>query len=386
MLKKKFESATRTQPSASAPGPTSASAAVNATQPSVVATSSALFRRPLVGVRADQRAGDHDGGVRHRQRRRPRERRPRGVARDHRDEVGVEDRGDDDRRVAGVREVVHRPRHHLARAHAEGEEWCRSGAWRWRSGVHRPSQSHGRTLSYRHARDDRAEGAGGPAAGPARRAGAAAPPSHRREPGRAAADAEARAGRVARAQAAPRRAAVEARPAARRRHRLHPRGAADRTSGSSVWDLVKAERDGEILLEVSERGARIADRDHGLARSWSPRPRRSTPTRSPTSRPTCPTRSSRTSSQSLPRRGARAAARRDVLPGGRGRRADGLRRGLGARGRHAGGGDRATCAASTSCPTTPTSCSSSTASSELKGTLPLATPDRHRSRARGRAR
>jgi magnesium transporter len=36
------------------------------------------------------------------------------------------------------------------------------------------------------------------------------------------------------------------------RHRLHPRGAAARPSASIVWDLVKAERDGEILLEVSD--------------------------------------------------------------------------------------------------------------------------------------
>jgi magnesium transporter len=65
-----------------------------------------------------------------------------------------------------------------------------------------------------------------------------------------------------------------------------------------VWDLVKAERDGEILLEVSDavRESLIESMD---PTSSSPRPSSSTPTNSPTSRPTCPRRSWRTSSAGL---------------------------------------------------------------------------------------
>ena len=84
-----------------------------------------------------------------------------------------------------------------------------------------------------------------------------------------------------------------------------------------VWDLVKAERDGEILLEVSDsvRESLIESMDRdGAGRRGRVR---STPTRSPTWPPTC----RRDVVEEVRRRAdpgrARAAARRDVVPGGR---------------------------------------------------------------------
>jgi len=78
-----------------------------------------------------------------------------------------------------------------------------------------------------------------------------------------------------------------------------------------VWDLVRAERDGEILLEVSDavRETLIAHMDEKelVAATGS-----SIPTRSPTWRPTC--RASHPGClQVAAGRGTRAAARSDVL-------------------------------------------------------------------------
>src|SRR6185436_18590309 len=47
--------------------------------------------------------------------------RPGLCARDHADEIGAEDRGDDDRGVTRVREVVHAPRPGLADSHIGGQ-------------------------------------------------------------------------------------------------------------------------------------------------------------------------------------------------------------------------------------------------------------------------
>ncbi len=81
-----------------------------------------------------------------------------------------------------------------------------------------------------------------------------------------------------------------------------------------VWDLVKAERDGEILLEVSDavRESLIETMDAGGARR--PPPDRSTPTSSPTLPPTCRPRSSRTSSSRSTPRAASSCARRCPTP------------------------------------------------------------------------
>jgi magnesium transporter len=61
-----------------------------------------------------------------------------------------------------------------------------------------------------------------------------------------------------------------------------------------VWDLVKAERDGDILLEVSRLGPRVADRVDGAATNWSTPSNRSMPTRLADLAPDLPTEVIRT--------------------------------------------------------------------------------------------
>ena len=80
-----------------------------------------------------------------------------------------------------------------------------------------------------------------------------------------------------------------------------------------VWQLVKADRDGEILLEVSDavREALIADMDRG---ELVARPSNSTPTRSLTLHATCRTRSSPTCSSRCRRMSASSCARRCPIP------------------------------------------------------------------------
>jgi magnesium transporter len=104
-----------------------------------------------------------------------------------------------------------------------------------------------------------------------------------------------------------------------------------------VWDLVKAERDGEILVEVSDsvRETLIAsmDRDELVAAAGHARHRRpGRDRRGPADR------RRRAGAQAAVARGARAAARRAVLSRGIGRRADGLRAGHRPRGREPRGG------------------------------------------------
>ena len=84
-----------------------------------VVTASTRFFAACASAQAPSNGpSDHHDRVGDRQRRRPRERRPRRVARDHRDEVRVEDRREHDRRVARVGEVVHRPRRRPRASHA----------------------------------------------------------------------------------------------------------------------------------------------------------------------------------------------------------------------------------------------------------------------------
>ena len=68
-----------------------------------------LLRGMRVGPRADERRAEEHREIRDRERRRPRERGPRSLLRDGRDEVRIEDRGDHHGRVPGVGEVVHAP-------------------------------------------------------------------------------------------------------------------------------------------------------------------------------------------------------------------------------------------------------------------------------------
>ena len=127
-----------------------------------------------------------------------------------------------------------------------------------------------------------------------------------------------------------------------------------------VWDLVKADRDGEILLEVSDavRETLIAsmDEDELVAATGAARHRRD---RRPRARPAARSHPGRL--QVALGRGARAVARGDVVRRGLGRRAHGFRHGRGARGREPRKSCCAICAGSTRCRTTPTSSSSSTA-------------------------
>ena len=129
----------------------------------------------------------------------------------------------------------------------------------------------------------------------------------------------------------------------KRVERLHPADVAyvlealPREERLLVWDSVKAEADGAILLEVSEpvRDSLIESmtRAELVAAVKEPRRRRPRrPGRSPADR------SGRRGAPAADAGGARAAARRDVLSGGFGRRAHGLRPGHRARGREAGGG------------------------------------------------
>ncbi len=69
-----------------------------------------------IRISPDHRCGEHDRGIRDRQCSRPCEGRPRLVVRHHRDEIGIENRGDDYRGVAGVGEIVHRPCPDFARS------------------------------------------------------------------------------------------------------------------------------------------------------------------------------------------------------------------------------------------------------------------------------
>ncbi len=69
-----------------------------------------------VGVGANNRSAEHDQKIGKGQRSGPGEGSPRRVARDHRHEIDVEQRGDDHRGIAGVGEVVHCPRPQLTRA------------------------------------------------------------------------------------------------------------------------------------------------------------------------------------------------------------------------------------------------------------------------------
>src|SRR6266704_2313601 len=69
----------------------------------------ALFCGTQGGISSKNRPRQQNHCVRDRQRRRPREGRPRRVAGDHGDEISVEDGGDYDRGVTRVGKVVHRP-------------------------------------------------------------------------------------------------------------------------------------------------------------------------------------------------------------------------------------------------------------------------------------
>ena len=80
----------------------------------------AFFRGVGIGIRAQQRRRQHDQRVGERQRQSPGQRCPGGVSRHHRDEIGVEDGGDDDGGVAGIGEIVHRP----GPGFAEGDIGC----------------------------------------------------------------------------------------------------------------------------------------------------------------------------------------------------------------------------------------------------------------------
>ena len=77
-----------------------------------------------IGMGTDQRRGQHHQCVGNRQGERPDEGRPRRVAGHGGDEIGAEDGGDDDRGVARIGEVVHRPRPDLAPAHAGLQQAC----------------------------------------------------------------------------------------------------------------------------------------------------------------------------------------------------------------------------------------------------------------------
>ncbi len=55
----------------------------------------------------------------------------------------------------------------------------------------------------------------------------------------------------------------------------------------AIWQRVRSDRDGDILLEVSRLGSRIPDRGHGRSARSSPPSNRWTPTNSPTSSTTC---------------------------------------------------------------------------------------------------
>ena len=130
-----------------------------------------------------------------------------------------------------------------------------------------------------------------------------------------------------------------------------------------VWDLVKAERDGEILLEVSEPVRESLIAHHGLGRAASRRPRQLDADEIADLAPDLPDEVIQDVFQSLP------VEEREQLRAAMSYPEDAV----GAlmdfdvvddpRGRHAGDGDCATCAGSRSCPTIPTSSSSSTASS-----------------------
>ena len=74
----------------------------------------AFLARMGVGPGADQRRSQHHQPIGNRQGKGPGEGRPRRLGSDHADEIRTEHRGDDDRGVAGVGEVVHRPGPHFA--------------------------------------------------------------------------------------------------------------------------------------------------------------------------------------------------------------------------------------------------------------------------------
>ena len=151
-----------------------------------------------------------------------------------------------------------------------------------------------------------------------------------------------------------------------------------------VWDLVKADRDGEILVEVSDavRESLIATMD---SRSWSRRPRRSRPTSSPTSRRDLPPSGHRGGGAALSHGRARAAARGAFLRRGHGRRADGFRPYHGARGRDAGSGDALPAAARRAARAHRPAVRGRPRPG-AEGHAAARAPDRLRPRARGRAR
>ena len=67
-----------------------------------------------IGVGADQRRSDHNERIRDRQRQGPRERRPRLLADDDADKIGVEYRSNDYGGISGVGEIEHHPTPHFA--------------------------------------------------------------------------------------------------------------------------------------------------------------------------------------------------------------------------------------------------------------------------------
>jgi hypothetical protein len=86
----------------------------------------ALLGRMLVGPCADGGHREHHDGIGDAEGRSPREGGPRCPLGDATHEVGGEHRGDDDRGVARVGEVVHRPAEDFALAHARAQR----GGWK----------------------------------------------------------------------------------------------------------------------------------------------------------------------------------------------------------------------------------------------------------------
>ena len=80
-----------------------------------------------------------------------------------------------------------------------------------------------------------------------------------------------------------------------------------------MWDLVKADRDGEILVEVSDAVREIAHRGDG-PRELVAAAETLEPTSSPTSRPTCRQAVIQEVVQALPLRSASGCARRCPIP------------------------------------------------------------------------
>ena len=76
----------------------------------------AFFRAMQIGIGAEKGRRQQDGEIGHGQRRAPHEAGPSRLARHHRHKIRAVHRGNDDGGIAGVGEVVHRPRPYLALA------------------------------------------------------------------------------------------------------------------------------------------------------------------------------------------------------------------------------------------------------------------------------